>query len=235
MIRVTIWNEYIHEKNNLQAGKIYPNGIHSQIASFLKSDDIQVSTATLDMPEHGLTEEVLKNTDVLVWWGHVGHNDVRDEVADRVAESVLKGMGLIALHSAHHSKPFKKLMGTSCNLNWREDAYERLWCIAPHHPISMGVPSSFVLEQEEMYGEPFDIPKPEEVIFTGWYKSGEVFRSGCTFTRGYGKIFYFQPGHETYPIYYNEHVQRIIKNAVAWANPLLKLEKLICPNTQPLE
>ena len=235
MIRVTVWNEFIHERESSKVGEIYPNGIHNQIAEFIKSDEVQVKTATLDMEEHGLTDEVLKNTDVLIWWAHVGHKKVSDIIVDRVYERVLKGMGFIVLHSGHHSKPFKKLMGTSCNLSWREDSYERLWCIAPSHPISEGVPNQFVLEEEEMYGEYFDIPKPDDVIFLGWYKSGEVFRSGCTFTRGYGKIYYFQPGHETYPIYYNKNIKKIIKNAIVWAKPHTSIDELKAINTQPLE
>ena len=188
----------------------------------IECDDIEVRTATLDMPEHGLTEEVLADTDVLLWWGHMGHARVSDEIVDRVQKAVLGGMGLIVLHSGHHSKIFKRLMGTTCNLKWRDGARERIWTVKPNHPIAQGVEDGFLLEDEEMYGEAFDIPNPDDVIFMGWFNGGEVFRSGCTFTRGNGKIFYFQPGHETNPSYQNENVQKVIRNAVRWACPAAK-------------
>ena len=220
MIRVTIWNEFRHEKTEEKVKALYPNGIHNAIGDFLKKEeDISVHTATLDEPENGLTEEVLNNTDVLIWWGHLAHNEVLDEVVDRVFNHVLHGMGFIPLHSAHKSKIFMKLMGSTCNLRSREDDREnaRIWKIAPLHPIAKGVGTGIELEHEEMYGEPFDIPEPETVIFISWFKGGEVFRSGCTYHRGGGKIFYFQPGHETFPSFYNKEIQRIIKNAVRWA------------------
>lgn len=226
MISVTIWNEYIHELKYEGIGKVYPKGIHGCIADFLGvNDDIKVQCATFTMPEHGLSEEVLSKTDVLIWWGHSCHEAVLDEVVERVKKYVLQGMGLIALHSAHHSKIMKSLLGTSLNLRWRHGDREKLTCINPSHPIAYGITESFWLEQEEMYGEFFDIPKPDDVIFLGWYASGEVFRSGCTFTRGRGKIFYFQPGHEEYPIYYMPEIQKIITNAVYWATPINYLEK----------
>ena len=235
MIRVTVWNEYRHEKEVPKVAKIYPEGIHGQIAAFLGSDEIEVRTATLDMPEHGLTQEVLDHTDVLIWWGHMAHHEVKDEIVDRVQERVLKGMGLIVLHSGHKSKPFMRMLGTTCNLNWREGDRERLWCCNPTHPIAQGIPMQFELEHEEMYGEFFDIPKPDDIIFIGWFRGGEVFRSACTFHRGYGKIFYFQPGHESYPTFYNETIQKIIKNAVTWAAPAVTIDKLECPNPPSLE
>ena len=231
MLRVTIWNEYAHEKTDERVREVYPGGIHNAIADFLRSDDIEVRTATLDDEECGLTEEVLKNTDVLIWWGHMKHHMVPDEVAARVRDEVLKGMGFIGLHSAHHSKPFRMLMGTSCNLSWREDGdMERIWTINPAHPIAQGIGRYFELPHVETYAEPFGIPEPDEVIFMGWYDGGEVFRSGCTFHRENGRIFYFQPGHETFPIFYDENVQTIIRNAVYWAKPILRLEKLECPH-----
>lgn len=219
MIRVTVWNEFRHEKSDDEVKAIYPDGIHQQIASFLKVD-FEVKTATLDEPEHGLTEEVLNNTDVLLWWGHMAHDEVSDEIVDRVQQKVLEGMGLIVLHSGHFSKIFQRLMGTSCNLKWREDGkHTRIWNVNPSHPISAGVGEYFEIEQEEMYGEHFDIPAPDELVFVSWFPGGEVFRSGCTFRRGQGKIFYFQPGHETYPTYFQPMVQKVIRNAVNWANP----------------
>lgn len=216
MTNVTIWNEFRHEKTDKEVQEMYPKGIHGQLAAFL-GEDFQVKTATLDEPEHGLTQDVLDNTDVLVWWGHIAHEEVKDEIVERVYQKVLQGMGLIVLHSGHLSKIFQKLMGTSCDLKWREnEEHCRMWNVNPGHPIMNGIGEYIELEKEETYGEHFDIPTPDELLLISWYPGGEVFRSGCTYTRGNGKIFYFQPGHETYPSYYNEKVQQVIKNAVLW-------------------
>ena len=230
MIRVTVWNEFEHERTEEKVRKVYPEGIHKAIADFLASDDIEVRTATLQEPECGLTQEVLDNTDVLIWWGHMKHWDVPDEVAFRVKDSVLKGMGFIALHSAHHSKPFRYLMGTTCNVSWREDGdFCRVWVCDPSHPVAKGLGRYFEIPHEEMYAEPFGIPEPDQTLFISWYDSGEVFRSGCCYKRGCGKIFYFQPGHETYPTYYIPEVQSVIKNAVRWAAPDYRVPELVCP------
>lgn len=236
MIRVTVWNEFRHEKSEYSVREVYPHGIHQAIADFLSpQEDITVTTATLDEPEHGLTEDVLNNTDVLLWWGHMAHKEVDDAIIERVQDHVLRGMGLIVLHSGHFSKIFKKLMGTSCSLHWRDADRERLWCVNPSHPIAAGVPMKIELPQEEMYGEFFDIPTPDEIVYLGWFRGGEVFRSGCTFRRGYGKIFYFQPGHEAYPTYHNPHIQKIITNAVRWAYSPVKLENITCPQVPAAE
>ncbi|AXI10068.1 trehalose utilization protein ThuA [Oceanobacillus zhaokaii] len=217
-MNIVVWNEYRHEKKDLEVAEIYPNGIHGTIAAFLQEDYENVKTATLDEPEHGLTDEVLANTDVLIWWGHLAHDEVSDEVVEKVKHRVLEGMGLIVLHSAHFSKIFKTLMGTGCDLKWREAGdKERLWVVDPTHPITEGIGQYIELEQEEMYGEHFDIPAPDELIFIGWFSGGEVFRSGATFKRGKGKIFYFQPGHETHPTYHHKDIQQVIKNGVRWA------------------
>lgn len=221
MIRVTVWNEYIEEKMYKHVEEIYPEGIHNCIGNFLSKDkDIKVKCVTLSMQDQGLSEEILNNTDVLIWWGHQAHDEVTDENAERVKEHVLKGMGFIPLHSAHGCKPLKLLLGTSMCLRWKHNEREKLICVNPSHPIAEGITEPVYLDQEEMYGEYFDIPKPDDVIFLGWFSNQEVFRSGCTFTRGWGKIFYFQPGHEEYPIYYMSSIQRIIKNAVKWAIPV---------------
>ncbi|PAV31234.1 trehalose utilization protein ThuA [Virgibacillus profundi] len=220
-MKITVWNEFRHELENPDVKDIYPNGIHSKIKEFLNEEDsFDIQTATLDEPEHGLTDEVLKETDVLIWWGHKAHEEVADEIVEKVKARVLDGMGLIVLHSAHFSKIFKQLMGTTCDLKWREAAEkERLWVVDPSHPITKGIGEYIELQEEEMYGEHFDIPVPDELIFISWFKGGEVFRSGATFKRGKGKVFYFRPGHETYPTYHNEEVQRVIKNGVKWAAP----------------
>jgi len=220
-IRVTVWNEGRHEKKSQAIAKIYPRGIHGAIAEYLGAQpDIAARTAVLDDPEHGLPDEVLAGTDVMTWWGHMAHQEVRDELVAKVHRRVLEGMGLIVLHSGHFSKIFRALMGTTCQLKWRE-AGERevLWVTAPGHPIARGVEDHFIVPHEEMYGEHFDIPEPMETVFISSFAGGEVFRSGVTFRRGAGKVFYFQPGHETYPTYLQKEVLTVIANAVRWAAP----------------
>lgn len=222
MIKVTVWNEFRHEKHtDHPASEIYPDGMHAVIAEYLGTqEDMVVRTATLDEPEHGLTDEVLANTDVLLWWGHMAHHEVSDEVVAKVHQRVLDGMGLIPLHSAHMSKIFMKLMGTTCMLRWREaDEKERLWVIDMAHPITDGIGEYFELPKEEMYGERFDVPQPDELVLISWFKGGEVFRSGCCWHRGRGKVFYFRPGHESYPTYKDANVMKVIENAVRWAAP----------------
>jgi trehalose utilization protein len=220
-LNVTVWNEYRHEKTHEEVARVYPKGMHEAIADGLRAyPEFNVRTATLDEPEHGLTKEVLDSTDVLTWWGHMAHHEVSDEIVDRVQQRVWAGMGLIVLHSGHFSKIFKKLTGTGCNLKWREaNEKERLWVVNPGHPIAQGIEGYFELPHEEMYGEHFDIPAPDELVLVSWFEGGEVFRSGCCFTRGSGKIFYFRPGHETYPTYFDANVRKVIANAVRWAAP----------------
>lgn len=235
-IQVTVWNEFRHEKTDEEVKKVYPDGIHVAIADYLKTQDgIEAGTAALDEPEHGLTEDVLKATDVLIWWGHMAHHEVADEVVERVRKRVLEGMGLILLHSAHFSKIFKSMMGTNCSLKWREAGEkERLWNIEPGHPITQGIGEYFEIPHTEMYGERFDIPTPDKLIFVSWFQGGEVFRSGCCWERGHGRIFYFRPGHETFPIFYDETVRRVLTNAVRWAAPRVQIAD-DCPNVKPIE
>lgn len=221
-LRIVVWGENVHENTNESVRKVYPQGMHEAIASGLKAanESFQVSTARLQDEQCGLTEERLAETDVLFWWGHCAHGDVADVVVDRVQKRVLEGMGLVVLHSGHYSKIFKRLMGTTCSLNWREAGEkERLWVCNPGHPIAQGIDRYFELEQTEMYGEPFGIPAPDEQVFISWFEGGEVFRSGCCWHRGNGRVFYFRPGHETYPIYYDKNVRRILANAAQWAAP----------------
>ena len=219
-IRVTVWNEYRHEKTQEEARAIYPDGMHRALADLFAGHGMRARTATLDEPEHGLTEEVLAGTDVLTWWGHCAHQDVSDEVVERVRRRVWGGMGLLVLHSGHNAKIFQALMGTRGNLRWRDvGEKERVWVIEPNHPIAAGLGEYFELANTEMYGERFDIPAPEELVFVSWFAGGEVFRSGCCWRRGLGKIFYFRPGHETYPIYYDENVRKVLVNGVKWASP----------------
>lgn len=225
-IRVTVWGENHHETSERDRdamAKRYPDGMHGAIADGLTGllgDAVRVRTATRDEPEHGLTDEVLADTDVLTWWGHARHDEVDDAIVDKVHQRVLGGMGLLALHSAHFSKIFKRLMGTTCSLTWRNAAdTELVWSVAPDHPITEGVPSPIVIDEQEMYGEYFDIPAPDEQIFISSFSGGEVFRSGCTWKRGKGKVFYFSPGDQDYPVYHHPDIQRVLANAVRWAAP----------------
>lgn len=218
-IRCTVWGEAIHEKESALVASIYPDGMHHTIAEALKRDpQIDAVTTTLHDRDQGCSAEVLDRTDALVWWGHEAHESLQDINVERVAQHVWAGMGLIVLHSAHFSRIFKLLMGTPCTLKWREAGErERIWVVNPAHPIAAGLPEHFELEMEEMYGEPFAVPEPLETVFISWFRGGEVFRSGLTFKRGAGKVFYFRPGHEAYPTYHNAHVQQILRNAVRWS------------------
>ena len=221
MIRVTVWGENVHEKRDASVRLLYPDGMHSAIAAAIRENlgaTCEVATATLDEPEHGLSDEVLARTDVLTWWGHIAHGEVSDDVVERVKRRVLAGMGLVVLHSGHWSKIFKSLMGTSCNLRWRSiGEREIVWNVNPAHPVAQGVPALFGIEAQEMYGEYFDIPQPDELVFISSFAGGEVFRSGCCFHRGAGRIFYFSPGDQEYPVYHHPIVGKVIANGVAWA------------------
>ena len=219
MIKVTIYNEFRHEKESESIRAVYPAGIHGAIKAGIEDEEILVRTVTLDDPECGLTQEVLDDTDVLIWWGHMAHHEVPDAVAQRVRDAVHSGMGAIFLHSGHHSKPFKAIVGTNGNLSWGRDQKEIMWNLLPAHPIAAGIPDHFIIEKEELYCEPFYIPQPDELVFGAWYEDGFIFRAGCCFFRGAGKVFYFQPGHESCRSFHNEYVQRIITNAVYWAKP----------------
>jgi len=232
-IRATVWNEFRHEKSSEKVAKVYADGMHAAIADSLNAQgDIEARTATLDEPEHGLTDDVLAGTDVLIWWGHIAHGEVDDAVVDKVQQRVLEGMGLIILHSGHFSKIFRRMMGTSCSLKWREaDEREVLWVTRPGHPILAGVEDHFILDETEMYGEFFDIPEPDETILISSFAGGEVFRSGCTWRRGAGKVFYFRPGHETYPIFHNATIQTVLANAVRWGAPTGGWS-VACPNKE---
>ncbi len=235
-INVTVWNEFRHEKTKPAVTAIYPDGIHEAIAAPLRADEgFAVRTATLDEPGHGLDGDVLDQTDVLIWWGHRAHDEVADATVEKARRRVLEGMGLIALHSAHYSKLFRALMGTTCSLKWRVATdKERLWNLLPSHPITQGVGDYLELANEEMYGEPFGVPTPDELLFVSWFTGGEVFRSGCTWQRGHGKVFYFRPGHELFPTFHNAQVQGVIANAVRWAAPTVRIPD-VCPSSPAIE
>lgn len=229
-IRATIWNEFVQDSSDPAIIAVYPDGIHGAIAEGLQQhlgDSLEVRIATLGEPEHGLSAEVLASTDVLLWWGHLAHDQVADEVAAAVQQRVLDGMGLIVLHSGQGSKVFRRLMGTSCRLDWRHGDRELVWTVNPSHEIAQGLPQPIVIPEQEMYGEFFDIPAPDELVFISSYSGGEVFRSGCCFFRGKGRVFYFAPGHEEYPVFYQPEVRRVIGNAVRWAAPRLSNQIVI--------
>ncbi|WP_458210386.1 ThuA domain-containing protein [Haladaptatus sp. NG-SE-30] len=220
MAQVTVWNEYRHERDDDEVRAVYPDGIHATLAAALEEYGHDVRTATLDEPEHGLTDKVLAETDVLLWWGHLAHDEVEDDIVARVKRRVLDGMGLVALHSSHESKVFTSLVGTSGSLRWREAGErERIWVVEPSHPVADGIDEYVDIPKAEMYGERFDVPAPDTLVTISWFEGGEVFRSGCCYRRGNGKVFYFRPGHETYPVYHQEEVQQFLHNAVKWANP----------------
>jgi trehalose utilization protein len=222
-MQVTVWGENIHERRDQSVAAIYPQGMHETIAGGLRErlgDSAAVRTATLDQPGQGLEAEVLDGTDVLTWWGHAAHEQVTDDVVSRVCERVLRGMGLVVLHSAHYSRVFRALMGTTCSLRWRNDGLRELvWTVAAGHPIAEGVPEVFAIPRQEMYGELFDVPPPEQLVFISSFAGGEVFRSGCCYTRGRGRVFYFGPGDQEYPVYHQAEVRRVLANAVRWARP----------------
>lgn len=220
-INVVVWNEFRHEKSKAAIREIYPDGLHAVIKSFLDvNEDMEVSLAALDDPDQGLPDERLENTDVLIWWGHMAHGEVSDELVKKIQKRVYAGkMGFIALHSAHHSKPFRAIVGTNGNLSWGRNQKEVIWNLMPQHPICAGIPDHFTIESEELYCEPFYIPQPDALIFGSWYEDGYIFRSGACFLRGAGKVFYFQPGHEECRSFYNPYVQKIITNGVRWAAP----------------
>ncbi len=228
MIRVTVWNEFFHEQQEGEdhVRAIYPDGIHNYIKGFLdEEEDFEVRTATFyDGDDCGLSQEVIDNTDVLIWWAHMLHWDVPMEVVTRVQHAVLNGMGIIFLHSAHLSMPFTTLMGTTGRLSWRDGDTENVWVVDPSHPIAKGIGKKIELPIDEVYSEPFGIPEPDKLVFIGTYGGGEVFRSGCCWHKGYGNIFYFQPGHEEYPVYHDKDIQQVIKNAVRWCEPTLRVE-----------
>ena len=219
-LRVVVWGENWHERFEPHVSEIYPDGMHAAIKSGIEEnlgDRAVVTTALLDEPEHGLTEERLAGTDVLTWWGHAAHDEVSDEVVDRVHRHVLAGMGLVVLHSAHWSKIFRRLMGTTCSLRWRSaQDRELVWTVDPTHPIAQGVPHPFEIPQQEMYGEQFDVPTPDDLIFISAFSGGEGFRSGITYRRGNGRIFYFSPGDQDFPVYHHPDVRRVIANGVEW-------------------
>lgn len=211
-IYALIWSERTEPKEH------YPEGHNGIIASFLNKDpNIKAEAVSINDPEQGLPTEKLQRCDVLVWWGHIRHGEVRDEIVDKIVKRVKEeGMGFIALHSAHYAKPFQRLLNAPGHIggvgHGRE---EHIWVVAPNHPIAKGI-YHFTLPEEEFYAEPFQVPQPENVIFISTFGSGHWFRSGLTWSVGKGRVFYFRPGHETLPTMKDERVLKIIRNAVYW-------------------
>lgn len=213
-IRVLVWSEFSEPK------EVYPHGIHGAVADALnKLDGVTAATATLDDADQGVSEAALAGADVLAWFGHVKHGAVTDVSVDRIVKHVKeRGMGFLGLHSTHFAKPFKALMETECS--WRtyvedgKSAEIHVWDAS--HPIAQGVPN-FVIPKEEWYGEPYKVPPPDSVVLVGLYTDRrEIARDGMTWTAGKGRVFYFRPGHETFPIYFMPEVQKILGNAARW-------------------
>jgi len=212
-MRVLVWNEHRHERERSAVADLYPDGIHAAIADGL--EDVEVRTATLDGPDAGLDAETLSWADAVVWWSHAA--TVPDDAADRVVDRVRAGLGFVVLHAGKNAKPFRRLVGTDAAIKYRHAAEtERLWTVEPGHPVTKGVPESFEVPASEMYGEPWRVPAPDTLVFSSWFEGGETFRSGCCYRRGNGRIFYFRPGHEEYPIYHDGTVRRVLRNAVRW-------------------
>lgn len=213
-IHAAVWSEETAPQD------VYPNDVNSTIAEHLNEHaDIVAKAVSIDHAEQGVSTELLDWCDVLLWWGHLRHDDVSDTTVDRVERYVReRGVGYIGLHSGHYARPFKRLIGTSGDLGSVRDEgeTEQIEVVSPSHPIAAGI-NDFSLPQVEMFGEPYDIPEPDDVIFESNFANGGEFRSGVTFTFGAGRGFYFRPGHEEYRIYHDLTVRTILANATRWA------------------
>ncbi len=269
-VRVLVWDERQKEQK-----QVYANFLGNEIANHLRSrQGFTVQSVGLDDPQQGLPDEVLDQAQVLIWWGHVRHTEIKPEKGRQIVERVKAGkLALIALHSAHWSTPFIEAMyertridarrrypdaatkiefvpmagflaptydslltpayyalhagGVVKNVrvdlpncvfpSYRHDAkHSRVTMLHPEHPIAQGVPPVFEVSQTEMYDEPFHVPEPDAVIFQETFRDGGWFRGGMVWTLGKGKVFYFRPGHETYPVFKEEYPLRILENAARW-------------------
>jgi trehalose utilization protein len=213
-IRVLVWSEHTAPK------EMYPHDINGAVADGLRQEPnaFDVRTAELVDPGQGVPEEVLAQTDVLAWWGHILHRSVRDETVDRIERHVKeRGMGFLALHSSHMAKPFCRLIGDDGRIGGvkHEAGPEEIKVLAPDHPIAAGI-SDFSIDPEEMYDEEFGCGKPDTVVFHSTFPGGHEFRSGCAYTVGVGRVFYFRPGHEENPTYYRDDVRQVLRNAAKW-------------------
>jgi trehalose utilization protein len=276
-IRVVIWDERQPAQKS-----VYPNFLGNHLAEYLRNSErgrgarLQVRSVGIDDPEQGLSSDVLDNCDVLVWWGHQRHGEISADTAKGIVRRITSGqLSLIALHSAHWSRPFIEAMNERSTRDalksltrrerknvqisyippdmrlMRKDEKLTPWwtktagangttqlqiklpsCVFPavradakpshvrilakNHPIARGVPETFDISQTEMYDEPFHVPTPDAVIFEERWDAGERFRGGCLWNLGAGKVFYFRPGHETYPVFKEAAPLRLVENAVRW-------------------
>ena len=161
---MVVWSEGTAPKN------VYPDDINTAIAEGLKPmKGWDVVTANLKDPDQGLPDAMLNSANVLIWWGHQKHGDVKDELVQKIVKRVNEdGMGFIATHSAHYSKPLKALLGTNCGWKYYIDDGTPVELIvkAPKHPIAKGI-KNFTIPKTERYGDPFEVPTPETLIFDG--------------------------------------------------------------------
>jgi trehalose utilization protein len=215
---VVVWSEGTAPKS------VYPNDINGAVAEGLKDlSGWEVVKAGLSDPDQGLPDKLLQRADVLIWWGHQKHGDVKDELVDKIVKRVKEdGMGFIALHSSHFAKPNKKLMGTACS--WKAYVLDsttlKITVKSPDHPIAKGI-KDFTIDHSERYSDPYAVPTPKAVVFEGTasLKKGgtDTSQIGLTWEIGKGKVFYFQAGHETNPVFMDPNVRQIMSNAVQWA------------------
>lgn len=227
-MRILIYNEGRDERNKPEVLTIYPKeigGALSHIVSQIPNSEI-IDILSMYNVKEKLTNNLLESVDLLLYWSHGGNSQFPDELAKLIQDHVLRGMGFVVLHSAIGSKPFKALMGTTCSIHYRHDDFERMTCCNPLHPIAAGLPLHIELDKEESYGEYIDVPKPDDIIYLGWFDSGEVCRSVMTWTRGYGKVVFIQPGHETNSSYHNPYIQKLIVNSCIWASRSFFFEEL---------
>lgn len=270
-VRVVVWDE--RQPSQKEA---YENFLGNAIADFLRGEDgLAVQSVTIDDPEQGISQAVLDNCDVLIWWGHKRQSEILPEAGKRIVERISSGkLHLIALHSAHWSTPFVEAMneitrrrtvatGTAksdityvpppkqytvprydtrltpftiarkfpdgrqnlevhlpycCFPAYRNDGKpSHVKILQKGHPITKGIPHEFQISRTEMYDEPFHVPEPDDVILEERWATGEWFRSGMLWRLGKGIVFYFRPGHETFPVYKEQFPLKILSNAVRWA------------------
>ena len=268
-VRVVVWDEQQPAQK-----EVYTNFLGNQIASYLRTlPDLSVTSVNLNDPDQGLSDAIITNCDVLVWWSHVKNKQVSTNKAAEIVGRIQQGkLSLITLHSALTSWPFIQAM----NERTREDALRTVptgtpmefitpaaykdpkpgdpitpriemtnapdgsalarvylpiceiteWheaglpshvtTLLPEHPIARGIALHFDISKTETYVEPFHVPKPDAVIFQEKWDGYPEFRSGMLWSVGRGRVFYFRPGHETFPVYLEPIPLRIIGNAVEW-------------------
>ncbi len=212
-LRVRVWCEGTAPR------AVYPQDIDGAVAAHLgKSPGVKVERARLTDPSAGLADAALDATDVLIWWGHIRHDAVPDDRAQAVIRRVRAGkLGLVALHSSCASKPFKGLMGMSCEPGgWREDGRpEHVKIAAPDHPIARGV-APFTIPRSDMFAEPFDVPAPETVVLVSSWDRGETLRSGLTWSVDKGRVAFLRTGHDAFPVLFHPAVRQLLANASQW-------------------